>query len=328
MRILRVVAFGAAVALHAGASLAGDASTPEKEQKAGAQKTFDAGSKLYDAHQFEEALAAFRASYQIVPSPNSHLMVARALRELGRDVEAYAEYDAVAKEAAKRGEKYQSAGHAAAEEREEVRAKIALVTVTLAAGAPADAVVKVGDRTLAAAELGTPIPVAPGPVEVTANAGDGSTAKQESTLAAGGASTVTLTLVAPAKPAEAPAPAPAPVVVSTSNTSLRTWAYVAGGVGVVGLATFGIFGAMSDSKYDSLDSSCPDHVCPPGKSGDVDAGKRDQTIANVGLVLGVVGVGAGVTLFLVSQPGKTESAAQASVRVGLRPGSLVVDGRF
>src|SRR5262249_40691806 len=102
---------------------------PSPEQKAGAQKTFDAGSKLYDAHRYEEALAAFRASYQILASPNSHLMVARAMRELGKNVDAYLEYDAVAKEAAAKGERYESAGTAAKEEAEELKAKIAFLTV-------------------------------------------------------------------------------------------------------------------------------------------------------------------------------------------------------
>jgi hypothetical protein len=116
--------------------------------------------------------------------------------------------------------------------------------------------------------------------------------------------------------------------VDSSGVPLRTWAYVAGGVGVAGLATFGIFGAMSNSAYNSLDSSCPNHACPPGKQSDVDAGKRDQTIANVGLVVGVVGLGAGVTLFIVSGHGKQEKAGSEAMRVAVGPGSVGVDGRF
>src|SRR4051812_48863807 len=107
MRLSRL-AWGAVLLLSSGVVHAADAAPPEKEQKAGAQKTFDAGSRLYDAHRYDEALTAFRASYQILASPNSHLMVARALRDLGRNVEAYAEYDSVAREAAAKGEKYES----------------------------------------------------------------------------------------------------------------------------------------------------------------------------------------------------------------------------
>jgi hypothetical protein len=328
MRLSRFIASGAVLLLSFGVVRAADAAPPEKEQKAGAQQTFDAGSKLYDAHRYEEALAAFRASYQIVASPNSHLMVARALRDLGRNVEAYAEYDAVLREAAAKGEKYESAGHAAAEERDEVRPKIALLTVRVA-GDPTGVTVKIGETPVDAAALGTPMPHDPGAVVVTAAKADGSQARSEVTLVAGGASDVALTLALPevAPPPAAPAPAPA-VTVTPSGVPLRTWAYVAGGVGVVGLATFGIFGAMSSSEYDSLNSSCPDHRCSPDKQGDVDAGRRDQTIANVGLVLGVVGVGAGVTLFVVSTHASKETAAAENVRFAAGPNGVVVDGVF
>src|SRR5436190_21382129 len=85
-----------------------------QDEKAGAQKTFEAGTKLYDAHRYKEALTALRASYQILPSPNSRLMIARCLRELGNNREAYREYEAVAAEAREKGDKYASAASAAA----------------------------------------------------------------------------------------------------------------------------------------------------------------------------------------------------------------------
>ncbi len=127
--------------------LAGDVRSAEKDQKVGAQKTFEAGTKLYDSRHFEEALAAFRASYQIVASPNSRLMIARCLRDLGQSAAAYREYDAVAAEATERGERYRSTAEAAAEEREELKAKIALLTVRVAEPPPG-LTVKVGDASV------------------------------------------------------------------------------------------------------------------------------------------------------------------------------------
>src|SRR5262245_29469826 len=82
-------------------ALAADAepSAAEQEQKAAAQKAFDSGSKLFDGRKYGQALTAFQASYAAVPSPNSHLMMARCLRELSKPADAYREYQAVAKEA-------------------------------------------------------------------------------------------------------------------------------------------------------------------------------------------------------------------------------------
>jgi hypothetical protein len=84
------------VATIAGWTLsAGAAGVPvdqaSNDQLRAAQKTFRVADDLYDAKRFEEALTADRASYDIVASPNSRLMIARSLRELGRLEQAYHE---------------------------------------------------------------------------------------------------------------------------------------------------------------------------------------------------------------------------------------------
>ena len=318
---------GSALSFSAAVAWGGDVQTAERDQRAGAQKTFEAGSKLYDTHHFEEALAAFRASYQIVKSPNSRLMIARCLRDLGRNAEAYREYDAVAAEATRDGDRYRSSGEAATEERDELKAKIAFLTVRVP-DAPPDVTVRVGQSSLTAAELGTALPFEAGQVVVTADAAGGATARAEVTLTSGAASDVELHL---AKPNEAPPPppvvtpaaVPVTVPVPSSAPPLRTWAYVAGGVGAAGFVTFAIFGAMTSSKYSSLQSACPDNKCPSGKQGDVDAGKTDQLVANVGLGVGIAGLAAGTALFFLSS-GRHDD----KVQVGLGLGSATVNGRF
>src|SRR5258708_21299079 len=60
-----------------------------------AQKVYLQGTAHYKAGRLLEALAAFRASYDMVASPNSHLMIARTLRDKGAIAQAYAEYDRV-----------------------------------------------------------------------------------------------------------------------------------------------------------------------------------------------------------------------------------------
>jgi hypothetical protein len=305
----------------------GDVQSAEKEQRAGAQKTFEAGSKLYDTKHYGEALAAFRASYQIVASPNSRLMIARCLRDLGKNAEAYREYDAVAAEAARGGERYKSSAEAATEERDELKAKLAFLTVHVA-DAPAGTSVKVGETAVAAADLGVALPFEPGQMVVTA-ANEGASARADVTLTAGAASDVELRLAKPESappPAVVVAPAPVPVAPPAPSTSpLRTWSYVAGGVGIAGFATFAIFGAMTSSKYSSLQSACPGGRCPAGKQGDVDSGKTDQTVANVGLGVGIVGLVAGGTLFFLSTRHHDDVG---TVQIGVGPRSATLSGRF
>lgn len=302
-----------------------------KDEKAGAQKTFEAGTKLYDAHRYKEALTALRASYQILPSPNSRLMIARCLRELGKNREAYIEFMAVADEAREKGDKYASAASAATEEGEEVKQRVGFVTVKVT-GAQDGVTVTMGDQQIDPGAVGAPVPTDPATLVVTAKGADGSSARAEVTVAAGESQTVELNLVPPPKDEPPPEPPPEPpkVAVDTGGKGIsRTWAYVAGGVGVAGLATFAVFGSMANSKYDDLDAACKGGPCGPGHEDDISAGKTDQLIANIGLGVGIVGIGVGTALFFMS--GKSEAAeapAAANIRVNLGVRSVAVQGTF
>src|SRR5687767_9525163 len=92
-----------------------------KAQWKAAQKTFHVGDELYDAKRFAEALTAYRASHEIVASPNARLMMGRCLRELGRLSESYAELEAAvadAEAAAAKEEKYRDTARASREDLE------------------------------------------------------------------------------------------------------------------------------------------------------------------------------------------------------------------
>src|SRR5262245_18895520 len=58
-----------------------------------AQKTFEAADELYDHGQFDAAIAACRTSFGIVASPNTRLMIARAIERLDNLSDAYAELE-------------------------------------------------------------------------------------------------------------------------------------------------------------------------------------------------------------------------------------------
>src|SRR5438445_2077330 len=97
-----------------------------------AQKVYAQGVDHYRAGRLLEALAAFRASYDMVPSPNSHLMVARALRDRGAIVEAFVEYGKLTAEAdaaALREPKYEATARASRDERSKLRERLTLITV-------------------------------------------------------------------------------------------------------------------------------------------------------------------------------------------------------
>lgn len=156
--------------------------------------------------------------------------------------------------------------------------------------------------------------------------------------------TFTLTeaaVAAPVAPAPA-APAPAPAVAADtgsakSGNGMRTGAYVAFGVGVVGLGVGTIFGLKAKGNYrdanditnDNCPSSGPCELPAPlfdkrqglGKDGD-----SAKTLSIVGFALGGVGLAAGVTLFVLSN--KKEGAAAARIEPYVGVGQLGFRGGF
>ena len=329
-RMLLVGSLGFGVASLADMAQAAGVSVEQATaaQKKDAQGKFEKAMKDYEAKQFDKALEGFKASYDTVASPNSHYMIARTLRDLNRLSEAAAEYQGVIDEA-KADQRYADTLASANSEFEELKPRLAFVTVQLQ-GVPDDATVEVGGKTVDKAKLGAPIIVEPGSVNVVVRSSKGQQQKTV-TAAAGTTETVTIDMTAAAPPP--PAPTGTGVQVDTNKFGLKQWAYVAGGIGAAGLVTFGVFGLMNNSKYNDLESSCPNNQCPADKSGDIDTGRTYQTVANVGLVVGIVGLGAGTALYVLGsrkkpaeQPAAATTAAMPQVMVG--PGSLLVKGQF
>jgi hypothetical protein len=309
-----------------------DSATPE--QKRAAQKMFEAGDELYEAGRFAEAVGAFRGSYGIVASPNSRLMLARALQQLGKLAEAFAEYDGVVGEGTATDGRYAEARQAAEAERDALRAKLAWVTIRLPDNTGPARRVSVGEQVLAVETLGSPTAATPGSVRVEVELSDGSTLTRDLTLVAGQEQTVDFgqpsTEEAPVPAGNVPQPAPfltppTPTPERESGTGLRTASYVAAGVGAVGLAGFGVFAMLNRSTYRDLEADCPSGACPPDRQSDIDAGQRYQLFANIGLCVAGAGLGTGVVLYVLSRPSEKRAASAA---VTAYPQGLLVRGQF
>src|SRR5689334_1677537 len=91
-----IAALGLAVFVWTGAASA-DATTD-----AAALKQFEAGRAAFDKGELPQALAAFTASMQGLPSPNTRLYIARCQRGLGKIGSAYTSYRLAAREATDR----------------------------------------------------------------------------------------------------------------------------------------------------------------------------------------------------------------------------------
>lgn len=294
-----------------------------RQQRSEAGKVFRQGDDHYDAGRLDEALAAYRQSYDIVASPNSRLMIARSLRGLGRLGEAYAEMQAVledARQLAKKRRSYKSTVEAAETELKEIEALVGFVSFELKPGTT----LRVNERELADTKEAIPLPA--GALKVDASHA-GETRSATLQLAAGARETLRWDDMKPPPTEQEPAAREAEpggegeVALSSDDPPpFTTLALVSGGVGVLGLVSFAVFGSLNNSTFSDLEDKCSNKRCPPNLKGDADTGQTYQTIANVSLVVGLVGLGAAATFFYLG--------SQEETQVGLGPGSVHVRGTF
>ena len=295
-----------------------DQATQPQIERASAD--YSAGKEAFEASRFEEALSLFRRSHDVVASPNTRYMIVASLSELNRAVEAYKEASAgmVEARAASAGDaKYKTTLADLTAAKERLRAKIGMITVRVPPDGGPDATVMIDGESQ---QAGVAVPVEAGVHTVRMSGYDPQTVD----VAAGGDETV-----------ELQAPALVAVEVETDGDSWfidnrRTIAYVAGGVGVAGLALFGTFGGLALSKEGDLDASCtPDKRCPTDSQGDIDDGQTFQTTANVMLVVGSVALAAGVGLFVWDVMDDPEGGEEsATLQLVFGPSLLGARGKF
>jgi hypothetical protein len=302
-------------------------------QREQAQGRFLRGKDLLTKKRYEDALAEFRASHDIVASPNTRLEIARCLVGMTKLVAAYAEFGRAAveaKELTSEDNRYQRAYDAALTERAEIEPKVGFVTMTI--DKPSDSTqVLVGGEEIRRPAWGEPAPVQAGETEIVVLTPGREPIKRKVTVAAGERTSLAIDAQSGDREAAEPAPPPPPPPESAppppppSRSWMRTGAYVAGGVGVAGLATFAIAGLMARSTYDDLNHACGGGPCTADKADEISSGKTQQTIADVGLVFGIAGVAAGATLFVFSMS-KTNHAPSAAIVIS--PDWIGVRGRL
>ncbi|MBW2453340.1 MAG: hypothetical protein JRI68_02465, partial [Deltaproteobacteria bacterium] len=220
--------------------------TGEPEQPAdvdpreAASAAYKEGRAAFEAGEFDRALELFRQSHGLVQSPNSRLMVAKTLEQLGQPVEAYQEMVAAEQEAvaaAEANDAYIDTLNAAREVLAQLRSAVGLVRVTVVGGhedLPMGSTIFIGGREESPTEWNDPYVAARGSITITLTTPDGVT-EQTVSISAGDDLAV---------PLEPPASGEPPT--DPDEGGFGEWfeenrvmaAYIAGGVGAAGLITF------------------------------------------------------------------------------------------
>jgi hypothetical protein len=300
-----------------------------------AKQNFDAAQALFDRKKYDAALALFRRVYDETKSPNARIMIGQSLLLLGRTAEAYDELAATMREAAAMAEtakKYERTRDAAASELAKLETRVGKLVITFVRGAEG-ARVSVNGAAVPADKLGKPMAVMPGDVRIVVEGLGASPSARTEPIKAGETKTIVLgketPSTAPAATASitaSAAPSSAPVVATGGG--VRTAGFVVAGLGVAGMALFGVGAALAQSKFDQLEKECGGVRCKDASYADVvDAGKMFDMLSTIGLGAGIAGITGGALMILLGGP-KAAPAQTAAVELGPHGATLRIRGSF
>lgn len=330
---------GATLLGLAGSPLTGDVMAQDKPAPADvakATRAFKTGNQHYKLKQWEKALAKFEESYAAVNSPNSRLYIARCKMQLKRYLESYEDFQGTIDEGKQREvaePKYKPTRETAEVELGElVQNHLAVVTIVVE-NATDEARLTIGGQEVPHDKWGRGIPLLPGEATVVMEAPGVPAQSEDLVLAAGDTKDLSFDAAPPPEPEVVAPPPPPPEEPEGEGNPLLIPAIIAGGVGVVGMGTFAIAGLMSNATFDDLEAKCGGPCPDRERENDlIDSGKTEQTVANIGLIVGAVGLATGATLFVVGMSGGggdgADSATAPATQLEVRPGFVGVSGAF
>lgn len=301
---------------------------PSEADRATARALALEGHAALKSKDYEKALDRFSRADALVHAPTLVVDWARALQGLGRYVEAHEKYELVLREGVDSSapKSWQRALEEAKKELDALKPRLGWVTVVLKE--PPDATVRIDGLLVPPAAIGVKRAADPGFPEVTVSAPGYEPLKQTLTVGPGEEKTLEVSLeklptapVAPETPDDALRPRP--------SDARRTLAYVALGVGGVGLAGWGTTGILFLHKKGQLDDSCVGEDCRPNQQKRIDRYNLFGTIAPISAAVGVAGLGTGIVLLLTepkSRPEKPSTGLSVRPMVGL--GTIGAEGSF
>ncbi len=333
--------YGTALCVAAALSLstplvAAQTQTDATRHSAAAQARFDAGRARFERSEWEGALEEFRASLELYRSPNTRLYIGLCMVRLNRVADAFNELTRTVNEAAdlaRADRRYEATRDRARRELEPLDAQVARMTLRVV-DAPPGLTVRVGASAVATGALGVPLAFDPGVAEVVAEAPGYQTFRQSVRLAPGGSASIEIGLRA--LPSGSPVVSPSVTAAREPGAStpsrgggVRIAGFVVGGLGLAGLGMFVGFGLQAQQRYDALVVACRGTRCPESNVPAIDEGAQWQTLANVGLGVGIGLLVTGTIMVAVGGP-RAAAEAPAALRVWTDPtrGTIGVAGAF
>jgi hypothetical protein len=310
--------FGTALALLLATS-SGLGQTPQ------ADRLIAEGVELRRAGDEQAAFERFRQAYELSPSPRAQGQMGLAAKSLRLWLDA---------ERHLQGALYSTADPWVEKNRAALQQALDVVVTNVASlrveTNAAHAKLFLNGREIAELPMKAPVRVLAGAAELEVHAKGYRTAVRRETLPARRETSLRIELVAdtpapPVAPEKTPAASPAPAAPAPSTekdagagamSSQRTWAYVAGGIGVVGVGVGTYFGLRTLSLKNERDEECPETECTSERGVDLDESARSAAlVSTIGFGVGVAALGTGLVLWL-TEPDRDAETAGVSAAIG------------
>jgi hypothetical protein len=308
---------------------------PSATDRTVAESLFLEARRLMGEGKIPEACAKFEASHKLDPASGTLLNLAVCHEKEGKIATAWGEFRQSLTLA--RREQREDREKLSQERIAELEKRLPYLTIQVpAASRVPGLVVRVNGTPLGEAVWGTAVPVDPGETTIDAEAPDHKGWSAKVRLEESKTESVQIpALKAIPKPPPAASsafPAPPPAAPRRDeNASLRsTTSYVLLGVGALGVGVGGYFGVRALSKKASSDDNCPQNRCTQAGVDFNNEAKSSARIANLGIGLGLVALGAGAYLLFSgsSPPEQGGSSVALSVLPLPRGGAASLGGSF
>jgi hypothetical protein len=299
---------------------------PAASALARARSQFQQALALETAGDWGGALSLFQevAAVKITPQVRFHIGLCQ--ESLGKLVAANGEYQlaaAAADDANATEVKAQVVARVDA-----LRARIPKIVIKRGTGGEY-ATISLDGVSLGAAMIGKEMTVDPGPHTVEGRAPGFNLFMNSFNIGEKETKTIEVTLPRKTSVAAKGTAAPAPVAGSadtegasmdaTVKSGKNYLPYVVGGIGVASLVASGVFFILRAGAISDMNAACGSSggACGPEAQGIYDKGKLYSTLAPITGVVGLVGVSAGVVLYLVNKPASASGAT--GMRVAVEP---------
>lgn len=317
---------GASVA-HAQGKPAG----PSPKELEAAKKAFFEGLDFEKAEKWAEALKRFEEVAKVRMTPQVRFHIALCKEKMGLLIEALRDFEQA--EADAKSEKVGTVLKEAPEHAAAIKGRIPKLKLKLPSDVEKFSVTV--DGAAIDAQGADEISLNPGTHKVEASAEGRESFSADVPLAEGESKTLQIKLPKPGEPVAKDPPPPVQPDPTPSKKGPPVLALVVGGVGVLSLLGAGGFYLARSSVKSDLDESCgaDGQSCQPDKADAIANGRTYTTLTNVFAIVGLVGVTAGVVLYVTSPKDEAPKAPATSLRLlpsapGANVGGLSLAGAF